>query len=106
MIAADPLPPAAVPAAVQHGLLLFACRCMHCLCTACALLAIPTPAVLLLAAVHPFSAYYSICAHKCALALRRQVYGCPIGGTIVREPWATDGSGSTFLWGFLDSEHK
>ncbi|KAI7841475.1 hypothetical protein COHA_004869 [Chlorella ohadii] len=34
------------------------------------------------------------------------VYGCPIGGTIVREQWATDGSGSTFLWGFLDSEYK
>ena len=36
----------------------------------------------------------------------RQVYGCPIGGTISREPWTTDGSGSTFLWGFLDSEFK
>lgn len=36
----------------------------------------------------------------------QQVYGCPIGGTIVREQWATDGSGSTFLWGFLDSEYK
>lgn len=35
-----------------------------------------------------------------------QVYGCPIGGTISREPWTTDGSGSTFLWGFLDSEFK
>ena len=35
-----------------------------------------------------------------------QVYGCPIGGTISREPWTTDGSGSTFLWGLLDSEFK
>ncbi|EFN54460.1 hypothetical protein CHLNCDRAFT_31571 [Chlorella variabilis] len=35
-----------------------------------------------------------------------QVYGCPIGGTISREPWTTDGSGSTFIWGFLDSEFK
>ena len=43
---------------------------------------------------------------NCLPAPPRQVYGCPIGGTIVREPWATDGSGSTFLWGFLDSEYK
>lgn len=35
-----------------------------------------------------------------------QVYGCPIGGTIVRESWTTDGSGSTFLWGYLESEYK
>lgn len=35
-----------------------------------------------------------------------QVYGCPIGGTITREPWTTDGSGSTFLWGLLDSEFR
>lgn len=36
----------------------------------------------------------------------RQIYGCPIGGTISREPWTTDGSGSTFLWGYLDSEFR
>ena len=35
-----------------------------------------------------------------------QVYGCPIGGTISREQWTTDGSGSTFLWGYLESEFK
>eukprot|EP00887_Chlorella_sp_A99_P005795 scaffold1.g5795.t1 len=35
-----------------------------------------------------------------------QVWGCPIGGTLTREQWATDGSGSTFIWGFLDSEFK
>ncbi|KAK9819990.1 hypothetical protein WJX72_004861 [[Myrmecia] bisecta] len=35
-----------------------------------------------------------------------QVYGCPIGGTLVRENWTTDGSGSTFLWGFLDSAYR
>ena len=35
-----------------------------------------------------------------------QVYGCPIGGTIVREKWTTDGSGSTFIWGLLESEYK
>lgn len=35
-----------------------------------------------------------------------QVYGCPIGGTIVREQWTTDGSGSTFIWGYLDSQFK
>jgi hypothetical protein len=45
---------------------------------------------------------------RCCLCLVscEQVYGCPIGGTISREPWTTDGSGSTFIWGFLDSEFK
>lgn len=32
-----------------------------------------------------------------------QVYGCPIGGTLVQENWTTDGSGSTYIWGYLDS---
>lgn len=35
-----------------------------------------------------------------------QVYGCPIGGTLVREPWAIDGSGSTFIWGICDHEYR
>lgn len=35
-----------------------------------------------------------------------QVYGCPIGGTLARERWATDGSGSTYIWGYLDSEYR
>lgn len=35
-----------------------------------------------------------------------QVWGCPIGGTLVREGWTTDGSGSTYIWGFLDSEFR
>lgn len=35
-----------------------------------------------------------------------QVYGVPIGGTISQEQWTTDGSGSTFLWGYLESEYK
>lgn len=35
-----------------------------------------------------------------------QVYGCPIGGTLVREAWTTDGSGSTFIWGYLDSVYR
>lgn len=35
-----------------------------------------------------------------------QVYGCPIGGTLSQERWATDGSGSTFLWGHLDAEFR
>lgn len=34
------------------------------------------------------------------------VYGIPIGGTLVREPWAVDGSGSTYIWGFLDAEYQ
>lgn len=35
-----------------------------------------------------------------------QVYGVPIGGTLVRQQWTTDGSGSTYLWGYLDSSYK
>jgi len=35
-----------------------------------------------------------------------QVYGIPIGGSMVRLPWATDGSGSTYIWGYLDAEYK
>jgi 20S proteasome subunit beta 1 len=35
-----------------------------------------------------------------------QVYAIPIGGTLVREPWTTDGSGSTYIWGFMDSEYR
>ena len=32
-----------------------------------------------------------------------QVYCLPIGGTLVRENWAADGSGSLFLLGYMDS---
>ena len=35
-----------------------------------------------------------------------QVYGVPVGGTLVREPWAIDGSGSTYIWGFMDSAFR
>ena len=35
-----------------------------------------------------------------------QVFGVPISGTLVQEPWAIDGSGSTFIWGYLDSEFR
>lgn len=35
-----------------------------------------------------------------------QVYGCPIGGTLVRQSWATDGSGSTYLWGYMDAYYR
>ncbi len=35
-----------------------------------------------------------------------QVYGCPIGGTVVQEKWSTDGSGSTYIWGYLDSAYR
>ena len=38
--------------------------------------------------------------------LSAQVYGVPIGGTLVRQRWTTDGSGSTYLWGYLDSAYK
>ena len=35
-----------------------------------------------------------------------QVFSLPIGGTMVPVSWAVDGSGSTFIWGFIDSEYK
>ena len=35
-----------------------------------------------------------------------QVYGIPIGGTMVREKWTTDGSGSTYIWGYMDSAFR
>lgn len=35
-----------------------------------------------------------------------QVYGCPIGGTLVQESWTTDGSGSTYIWGYLDATFR
>ena len=35
-----------------------------------------------------------------------QVFGCPIGGTLVPERWAVDGSGSTYIWGYCDSEFR
>lgn len=35
-----------------------------------------------------------------------QIWGCPISGTLVQERWAIDGSGSTYIWGFLDAEYR
>lgn len=35
-----------------------------------------------------------------------QVYACPIGGTISAQKWTTDGSGSTYIWGYLDAAYK
>lgn len=35
-----------------------------------------------------------------------QVFGCPIGGTLSNEKWTVDGSGSTFIWGYCDSEYR
>ena len=32
-----------------------------------------------------------------------QVFCIPIGGTVVQEKWAADGSGSIFLLGYMDS---
>ncbi len=34
------------------------------------------------------------------------VYGCPIGGTLSKESWAIDGSGSTYIWGFCDAAYR
>lgn len=35
-----------------------------------------------------------------------QIYGVPISGTLVQQAWTTDGSGSTYIWGYLDSAYR
>ena len=35
-----------------------------------------------------------------------QIYGVPISGTLVQQDWTTDGSGSTYIWGYLDSAYR
>ena len=35
-----------------------------------------------------------------------QVFGSPIGGTLVEMPWAIEGSGSTYIWSFFDDEYR
>mmetsp|Transcript_31327 Transcript_31327/g.43451 ORF Transcript_31327/g.43451 Transcript_31327/m.43451 type:complete len:231 (+) Transcript_31327:149-841(+) len=35
-----------------------------------------------------------------------QVFALPIGGSMISVPWGIDGSGSTYIWGFLDAEFK
>lgn len=35
-----------------------------------------------------------------------QVFACPIGGTLLPDKWAIDGSGSTFIWGYCDAEYR
>lgn len=48
----------------------------------------------------------SWCVHVTAAAAAPQVFGCPIGGTMVEEGWAIDGSGSTYIWGYMDGAWK
>mmetsp|Transcript_5545 Transcript_5545/g.8595 ORF Transcript_5545/g.8595 Transcript_5545/m.8595 type:complete len:237 (-) Transcript_5545:470-1180(-) len=35
-----------------------------------------------------------------------QVYSCTAGGNMIKTQWTTDGSGSTFIWGFMDDGFK
>uniref|UniRef100_A0A5S6Q529 proteasome endopeptidase complex n=1 Tax=Trichuris muris TaxID=70415 RepID=A0A5S6Q529_TRIMR len=35
-----------------------------------------------------------------------QIYSIPIGGMILRQPWAAGGSGSMLLYGYLDNNYK
>ncbi|CAF0816420.1 unnamed protein product [Didymodactylos carnosus] len=35
-----------------------------------------------------------------------QVYSCPLGGLLVRQSVSLGGSGSTYIWGFLDNNFK
>jgi len=34
------------------------------------------------------------------------VYYIPLGGTLVKQPFATGGSGSTYVYGYCDSKYK
>lgn len=35
-----------------------------------------------------------------------QIYCIPLGGTLVQEAWAADGSGSPYLLGLMDSSFR
>jgi len=35
-----------------------------------------------------------------------QVYSCPLGGLLVRQPVSLGGSGSTYIWGYLDNNYR
>ena len=35
-----------------------------------------------------------------------QVYSCPLGGLLVRQPVSLGGSGSTYIWGYLDNNFR
>ena len=35
-----------------------------------------------------------------------QVYSCTAGGNMIQNKWTTDGSGSTYIWGFMDEGFK
>ncbi|CAF0731790.1 unnamed protein product [Adineta ricciae] len=35
-----------------------------------------------------------------------QVYSCPLGGLLVRQPVTLGGSGSTYIWGYLDNNYR
>jgi 20S proteasome subunit beta 1 len=37
---------------------------------------------------------------------RGSVYSIPLGGSLVREPWAIGGSGSSYIYGYCDSNYK
>ncbi|CAF3989516.1 unnamed protein product [Rotaria magnacalcarata] len=35
-----------------------------------------------------------------------QVYSCPLGGLLSRQPISLGGSGSTYIWGYLDNNYR
>jgi 20S proteasome subunit beta 1 len=35
-----------------------------------------------------------------------QVYSCPLGGLLVRQAVSLGGSGSTYIWGYLDDNFR
>ena len=34
------------------------------------------------------------------------MYSCTAGGNMIKTQWTTDGSGSTYIWGFMDDGFK
>ncbi|CAD8170573.1 unnamed protein product [Paramecium octaurelia] len=35
-----------------------------------------------------------------------QIFTLPLGGSVIEQKWSIGGSGSTFIWGFCDSNYK
>jgi hypothetical protein len=47
-----------------------------------------------------------IIANKNVPCLYLQVFSVPLGGMLVKQPFACGGSGSTYIWGWVDANYK
>lgn len=50
--------------------------------------------------------YLNFRLHSHFFVLCLQVYSVPIGGMMVRQPVSVGGSGSSYIYGFMDSNYK